>query len=393
MSQTKYTLFSQILSYLDRTSFQKIVKRHKGDKHCKGLDSWTHLVAMLFMHFADVESLRDISNGLRSALGNLNHLGVQEAPSKSGLSYRNKQRTHLIFKEYYFQMLEKLEPSLRKRRQYARRLKRQIFIMDSSIIPLSLSLFDWAKYRTKKGAFKLHAVLDYGTQLPQYAVIGQGKEHDIKAAKALSFPAESVLVMDRAYVDFEWLYGLDSTKVFFVTRLKSNAAIQVVESYLTDEKYDHIFTDEDIELMGALSKEKYPKELRVVRVWDEENQKCLHILTNNFTWTADTVSQLYKARWNIEVFFKHLKQLFKVKSFVGTSANAVRIQMWCALLTILLFRYLENRAEYAWHLSNLVAFLRINLLVKRNLQEWLDNPLQIREKPPPQPTLFSLEGV
>lgn len=144
MSRTKYTRFSQILRLLNLSKFQKIVSQYDGDKHCKGWDSWTQLVSMLFMHFAHVESLRDISNGLRSALGDLNHLGIKKAPSKSGLSYRNKHRTHEIYKEYYFQMLAALEPSLQKQKQYARRLKRKIFIMDSSIIPLCLSLFDWA---------------------------------------------------------------------------------------------------------------------------------------------------------------------------------------------------------------------------------------------------------
>lgn len=393
MSRSKYTILSQVLSILSRPSFQKLVVKHDTDKHVQTFDTWTHLVSMLFMHFAGVDSLRDISYGMQSVEGDLNHFGVKHAPSKSIISYQNEHRTHEVFQDYYFEMLAKLEPSLQRRKRYARQIKRKIYIMDSSLIPLCLSLFDWAKYRTSKGAFKLHAVLDYGTRLPKYATIGEGREHDIKAAKALSFPAESVLVMDRAYVDYEWLYQLDSKGVYFVTRLKSNAAIQIAESYLTDEKNEHILSDEDIALIQPASQIKYPDKLRLVRVWDEINEKPIHVLTNNFDWTADNVSQLYKARWDIEVFFKHLKQRFRVKSFVGTSPNAVRIQMWCALLTILLFRYLENKSTYPWHLSNLVAFLRINLLSKLKLEKWLNHPFKIRGKPPPQPTLFSLEGV
>lgn len=390
MSQVKVSLFNQVLSLIDRNIFGTIVNKHKSDKHNKGINSWTHLVTMLFMQLAKANSLRDISNGLRSATGNLNHLGVKKAPSRSSLSYINANRSYEIFMELYFALLYKYEPSLGRRRKYAKRLKRKIFIMDSSIIPLCLSLFDWAKYRTKKGAIKLHAVLDYDTGLPSYAVMTDGKKHDIKVAKQTVFPTESVLVIDRAYVDYQWLYDLDSTGVYFVTRLKSNAVIEIVEQFFTNDKHDHILSDQDIVLTGVYSSKSYPKTLRIVKVYDEKNDQYLILLTNNLSWTADTISQLYKARWDVEVFFKHLKQLFKVKTFVGTSANAVRIQMWCSMIAILLFKYLQNKAKFKWNLSNLVSFFRINLFVKIDLWKWVNNPILIKGKPPPQIGLFSL---
>jgi len=340
------------------------------------------------MHLDIANSNRDISNGLRSATGNLSHLGVTRAPSKSSMSYINANRNYEVFKDLYFALLEKLEPSLHRRKKYARRLKRQIFIMDASVIPLCLGLFDWAKFRTKKGAIKLHAVLNYDTGLPSYAVISEGKVHDSVAAKQTVFPASSVLVVDRAYVDFGWLNDLDSSGVFFVTRLKSNAQIEVLESFLTKDKDEYILSDEDIALTGFYTSRKYPKKLRIVRVYDEVNDKTLILLSNNMSWTADTISQLYKARWDVEVFFKQLKQLFKVKTFVGTSPNAVRIQMWSSLIAILLLNYLKRKAEYKWNLSNLVNFLRINLFVKINLWKWLNNPIIKLNKPPPQMTLF-----
>ena len=388
MSATKITLFSQVLGLIDRNIFNKEVRIHRSDKFNKGIDTWTHMVSMLFMQFANATSLRDISNGLRSATGNLNHLGVKKAPSKSTLSYINKHRDYSVFMDFYFALLDKLEPSLQRRRKYARRLKRKIFIMDSSIIPLCLSLFDWAKFRTKKGAIKLHAVLDYDTGLPSYAVIGDGKTHDVTVARQTVFPSGSVLVVDRAYVDFKWLYNLDSTGVFFVTRLKSNADIEYIESFLTNDKHDHILSDDNIMLTGFYSSKKYPKKLRIVKVYDEENDQILILLTNNMSWTADTISQLYKARWDVEVFFKHLKQLFRVKTFVGTTSNAVRIQMWCSMIAMLLFRYLKNKAEYRWHLSNLVTFLRINLFVKIDLWKWINKPVMEKANPPPLMTLF-----
>ena len=388
MSHSNISLFAQVLGLVDRSLFAQAVKKHDSDKYHKGINSWTHLVSMLFMQLAGAMSLRDISNGLRSATGNLNHLGVLRAPCKSTLSYINKHRTYEIFMDIYFRLLDKYEPSLRKRKQHARRLRCKIFIMDSSIIPLCLSLFDWAKFRTLKGALKLHAVLDYDTGLPCYAVMTDGKTHDITVAKNTVFPAGSVLVVDRAFVDYAWLYYLDSTGVFFVTRLKSNANIEIAESYLTNEKHEHILSDQDIKLLGYYPSKSYPKNLRIVRVYDAENDQTLILLTNQLTWTADTVSQLYKARWDVEVFFKHLKQLFRVKTFVGTSANAVRIQMWCAMIAILLIRFLKEKAKYKWHLSNLITFLRINLFVKIDLWKWVDKPVIERANSPPQNTLF-----
>jgi hypothetical protein len=235
------------------------------------------------MQLSKVDSLRDISNGLRSATGNLSHLGIEKAPSKSSISYINKNKKADFFEDLYFALLENLEPSLAKKRKYARRLKRKIFIMDSSIIPLCLSLYDWAKFRTKKGAIKLHAVLDYDSGLPCYATISDGKKHDVKAAKEAFFPRDSVLVVDRAYVDYEWLFNLDSNGVFFVTRLKANADIEKVESFLTNDKHEHILSDEDIKLTGFYSSKKYPDKLRVVKVYDKENDQTLILLTNNLS--------------------------------------------------------------------------------------------------------------
>lgn len=389
MSSINVSLFNQVLGCIDRTVFNKVVSSHKSDKHNKGINTWTHFVSMLFMQLGNLNSLRDICTGLKSATGNLSHLGVSRPPCKSSLSYINKNRNADVFEALYFSLLSSLEPSLKKGRMYAKRLKRQVFIMDSSIIPLSLSLFDWAKFRTTKGAVKLHAVMDYDTGLPNYAVITDGKKHDVKVANETLFPTGSVLVADRAYVDYAWLYNLDSSGVFFVTRLKSNADIEVAQTFLTNDKHEHILSDDDIRLTGYYTSEKYPNKLRIVTVYDQENDQKLVLLTNNLSWTADTISQLYKARWDVEVFFKHLKQLFKVRTFVGTSQNAVRIQMWCSMIAILLLKYLKNKANYNWRLSNLIAFLRINLFVKIDLWVWLHNPFINKANPPPIPDLFS----
>jgi len=388
MSRTKVTLLSQILRLIGKNDFKKIVRENQSDKHNKGINSWTHLVSMLFMQLANAKSCRDITNGLLSATGDLNHLGVDKAPSKSSVSYMNKNRTSQIFEDLYFKLLEQYEPSLHRKRKYARRLRRKIFIMDASIIPLSLKLYDWALFRTTKGGIKLHAVLDYDLGLPKYAVLSDAKKSDVSAAKQLTFSKGSVVVMDRAYVDYKWLFNLDSSGVYFVTRLKSNADIEVVESFLTNDNQDHLLSDQDIKLTGFYPAKNYPKRLRIVRVYDKENDQMLVLLTNNLSWTADTISQLYKARWDVEVFFKHLKQLFRVKSFVGTSANAVRIQMWTSMIAMLLIRFLKAKATYDWHLSNLTSFIRFNLFVKIDLWHWLNRPVKKNINDPPMLSLF-----
>jgi hypothetical protein len=345
---------------------------------------------MLFMQLADASSLRDISNGLRSATGDLNHLGVKKAPSKSSISYINANRDYKIFEEYYYELLERFEPSLHRRRQYAAKIKRKVYIMDGSVIPLCLSLFDWAKFRTKKGGIKLHTVLDYDTGLPCYLTITEGKKHEVNEAKQIVYPSGSVVVIDRGYVDYEWLYNLDSYGVKFVTRLKSNAAYQVRDEYGINPKHSHIISDENIELTSYKGQKDYPKVLRKVVVYDAENDKVLELLTNDLSWTADTVSQLYRARWDIEVFFKALKQLFRVKSFVGTSPNAVRIQMWISMIAMLILTYLKRKAKYKWHLANLITFLRINLFAKIDLWSWVDQPFKKKIDPPPEYNLFNM---
>lgn len=377
-----------MLGMIDISIFARVVKKHDTDKYSKGIDTWTHFVCMMFMQFADVSSLRDISNGIRSAAGNLNHLGVRRTPSKSTLSYRNEHRTYEVFKDLYFELLEKLEPSLQRRRQYATRLKRKIFIMDGSIIPLSLSLFDWAKFRTKKGAIKMHAVLDYDLGLPNYAYITDGKTHDIKPARNHTFAPDSVIVADRAYVDYEWLNNLDSNRVTYVTRLKKNVNFEIVKELSVNERHEHILSDQIIRLTGDKTRNKYPGKIRVIEVYNPENDQILILMTNNFTWTADTISQLYKARWDVEVFFKFIKQLFRVKTFVGTSPNAVRIQLWCSLIAMMLLRYLKQKAEYKWNLSNLVTLLRVHLFSKIDLWGWINKPVLVKANSPPEITLF-----
>ncbi|PCH75829.1 MAG: IS4 family transposase [Flavobacteriaceae bacterium] len=379
---SKITLFGQIIQKLDRSIFNKLVDKHKTDKHQKGFNSWSHLTSMLFCHFAKSQSLRDISNGLRSATGNLNHLGNVHPPSKSNLGYQNKHRTWELFQDYYYELSKHLGQQVGFK-QVKFRIKSKIFLLDASTISLCLSLFDWAKYKTKKGAIKMHTLLDYDGNLPAYVNITDGKTADNKGAYEIPLIKGSVIVADRFYNDFSLLNVWDSTGVFYVIRHKKNLQFKTVkELELPENRHPQLLKDEIIELATTKSQKKYPKRLRRVAIWDEKNEQIIELITNHMTWCANTISELYKSRWDIEIFFRDIKQLLHIKSFIGTSRNAVMIQIWTALITILILKYLKALAKHKWYLSNLVAFLRINLFVKIELQNWLDEPFFKKEKPP-----------
>ena len=383
------TLFAQIVQYLDKGIFNDLVKKHRTNYGCKGFDSWTHLLSMVFCHLAKSCSVRDISNGLRSATGNLNHLGIKQAPSKSSISYQNARRTSDLFKDYYFALLHHLGQHLKIKRTKLR-IKAPVHLLDSTTISLCLSLFDWAQFRTKKGAVKMHTLLDYDGGLPLYVNITDGKTGDNKGAYDIPIQKGAVIVADRYYNDFPMLNVWDSTGAFFVVRHKDNLKYeQIKERELPPKGKQHILIDEEIKLSNKASYQKYTKRLRRVAIWDEENQQVIELITNNFSWSADTISQLYKARWTIEIFFRDIKQLLHIKTFIGTSENAVKIQIWTALITILTLKALRTIAEYPWYLSNLVAFIRLNLFVKIQLKKWLDNPFC----KPPDRAKYGVQGV
>jgi hypothetical protein len=371
------TIFAQILQRLPKNNFNELVKKYQTDKHSKGIDSWTHLVSMLFCQFSKSNSLRDIHYGLNSATGNLNHYGVSISPSKSSLSYINEHRDWRLFRDFYLAVVKNLNLSRNDKGRL--KLKRKIFLLDSTIISLCLEIFDWAKYRARKGAIKLHTVLDYDGCLPVFVEMTNGLKHDAALAKQFVFPADSVVIGDRGYLDFPLMNQWDEQNVFFVIRCKEN--VKFIEEEIRYPDYENIQSDIIGELELNPSYKKYPKKLRMVVVYDKETGQYIELFTNNFNWTASTIAQLYRNRWDIETFFKNLKTHLKIKSFVGTSVNAVLIQIWTALLTIALMKGFKAIAKHNWHLSNLINFLRLNLFVKIELQYWLDHPF-VPEKPP-----------
>lgn len=385
----KVSLFSQILAQFPKGKFDSLVKKHQSDKYSKGIKSWTHLVSMLFCQIAGAGSVRDISHGLRSITGNMSHLGISRVPCKSSLSYINQHRGYEVFRDFYFVLLDHLMSKHSFARNNLKRLRRKIYLMDASVIPLCLQLFNWASYRSTKGAVKLHTVLDYDGLLPVFALLTEGKKAEISVARQVQFTKGSVIVIDRGYLDVKWLNNLDSSGCFFVIREKTNMVFDILSSRPVE---GDVISDQDIILSSEASKRDYPKKLRRIRFLDSTTGKEYVFLTNNFNWKARTVADIYKERWYIEVFFRQIKQNLKIKSFVGTSENAVQIQIWTALIAILLLTFLKDKAKYDWNLSNLITFIRLNLFVKIDLDQWLNYPFFQRGSPPETTQLSFFDG-
>ena len=378
------SIFSQLLGIFPRSEFEIAVRKHRGERAAKGFDCWTQLVAMLFWQLGRAHSLREICAGLASVEGKLQHLGVRNAPARSTLSYANAHRPPAVFEEVFYGLLGRCQGLVGARKF---RFKNKLFSLDSTVIDLCLSVFDWAKFRRTKGAIKLHLLLDHDGYLPTFCLVSQGRVHDLHVARSLQLPSGAIVVMDRGYMDYLWLDQLNASGVFFVTRLKEGAAFWI-EKTLSQPK-GVILADELIQIPGSGKNFDRNRILRRIRVWDPLNEREIVLLSNHFEFAASTLAALYKERWQIELFFKALKQNLKIKTFVGTSANAVRIQIWTALIAILVLKYLKMRSRIHWSLSNLLALLRLNLFVHRDLWAWVDEPY----KPPIDPELLVQPGL
>jgi hypothetical protein len=363
-------MFSQLLKLFPRTEFQTLVKRTHAERHARGFTCWGQFVAMLFCQLGRAHSLREICGGLRSSEGKLKHLGIA-APSRSTLAYANEHRPWQLYRAVFQELLGRCQAQVSGRRKF--RFKNKLVSLDSTVIDLCATLFDWAKFRRTKGAIKLHCLLDHDGYLPSVVVITEGKRHDVRVARTLRFEAGTVVVMDRGYVDYAWFGQLTAQEVFFVTRLKDSTVYKVVERRVVPDR-GPVLRDEIIELTSWDAANKCPFRLRRVELDDPDKDDPLVFLTNHLTFGATTIAAIYKDRWKVELFFKALKQNLKIKTFVGTSANALKVQVWTALVAILLLKYLQLRSHFAWSLANLVALLRMNLFTHRDLWAWLDQP-------------------
>ena len=368
------SIFNQLLQLFPRTDFQQVVVATKAERHARGFDCWTQFVAMLFCHLGQAHSLREICGGLRSCEGKLQQLGVGAAPNRSTLAYANAHRPWQLFEGVFYQLLDRCRQVAGPKKF---RFKNKLLSLDATVIDLCAAAFPWAAFRRAKGAVKLHFTLDHDGYLPTFLVITDGKQHEGRIARQQTFRPGTILVFDKGYTDFAWFAELTAAGVFFVTRLKRKTDYRVVKRLVPPQDRG-IVRDQLIRLCGPLTRRKYPHRLRRV-VLETADGEAFEFLTNHLTLGASTVAAIYKERWQIELFFKVLKQHLRVKTFVGTSVNALHTQIWTALIALLLLKYLQLKARFGWSFSNLVALLRLNLFVYRDLWIWLDEPFV----PPP----------
>jgi hypothetical protein len=371
------SIFSQILQLFARGEFESLVREHKAERHARGFSSWDQFVAMLFCQLGGAQSLREICGGLAATEGKLKHLGVGRAPVRSTLAYANEHRPWQLYEAVFHKLLSRCK-TVAQANHRKFRFKNKLVSMDSTSIDLSLSLFDWAKYKQTKGAIKVHLLLDHAGYLPTFACITDGKTQEIQVARQWKFAPGTVVVMDRAYVDYKWWEQITEEGVFFVTRCRRDLHYEVVERREVPQNRN-IRCDEVIQFTNYRKGQHYRTQYRRIVLWEESKQQEIVFLTNHLQWGATTVTAVYRDRWQIECFFKALKQLLRIKTFVGTSANAVKTQIWTALIAILLLKYLQLRSSFSWSLSNLCALLRQQLFVYRDLFAWLEQPFQ----PPP----------
>jgi Domain of unknown function (DUF4372)/Transposase DDE domain len=376
------SIFSQILQLIPRLEFESAVRKHGAERHARGFSSWGQFIAMLFCQLGHAKSLREICGGLAASEGKLRHLGVPTAPARSTLAYANEHRPWQLCQTVFEQLLAKCQTlaasqTTRKKRKF--RFKNPLLSLDASVIDLCATMFDWAKFRLTKGAVKLHLLLDHDGYLPSYAVITEGKKHEVRVARQMRFAPGTILVFDRGYTDYEWFANLIQQGVYFVTRLKENADYGVVEKLAVPQRRG-VQRDQVI-FFYKLAQAGIDAYFRRIEFYDEEQDRVLVFLTNHLDLAAATIAGVYKERWQIELFFRALKQSLRVKTFVGTSANALKTQLWTALIAMLLVKYLQLKSSFGWSLSNLVALLRQQLFVYRDLWTWINDPFQ----PPPIP--------
>jgi Domain of unknown function (DUF4372)/Transposase DDE domain len=370
------SIFSQVLKLFSRGDFERAVKEHKAERHARGFTSWGQFMAMLFCQLGRAHSLREICGGLACCEGQLKHLGVPVAPKKSTLAYANEHRRWQLYQTVFEHTLGKCQQLVSQqggRKKF--RFKNKLLSLDGSIIDLSVSMFDWAKYRRTKGAIKLHLLLDHDGYLPSFAVVTEGKTSEIKVARTLRFDPGTILAIDRGYIDYAWFRELTQKEVYFVTRLKEKAVYEVSEE-LRVPKNSNVVRDQIVYFPRLAQEGEEPVLFRRVEILDAEKQERVVFLSNLLAFGATTIAAIYKDRWQVELFFKALKQTLKIKTFVGTSANAVRTQVWTALIAMLVLKYLQLKSQFSWSLSNLAALLRQQLFFYRDLYVWLDDPFQ-----------------
>ena len=361
------TLFAQLMDFLPWTTFSRIVERHGGDRYVKSLACTEQFRVMAFAQLTYRESLRDIEVCLSAHTAKLYHMGFRHEIKRSTLADANESRDWRIHAEFA-QCLIAQARKLYISDSFGIELENTTYALDSTTIDLCLSLFPWARFRTTKSAVKMHTLLDLRGNIPSFIHITDGKWGDVNVLDVLVLEVGAIYIMDRGYLDFARLYLLQRAKAFFITRAKSNTKFRRVYSAPVDRSKG-IICDQTIVLTGTTSGEDYPEQLRRIRFKDPQTGKTLVFLTNNFTLSAATICALYKARWQVELFFKWIKQHLRIKKFYGNSENAVKSQIWIAVSVYVLVAIVKKRLNLDASLYTLLQILSVTLFEKMPLQQ------------------------
>jgi len=366
------TIFNQITQLLNRRGFWRIVNRYEGDRYVKSMTCWQEMQILLFSLVKDLVSFRDVEACLKSNADKWEHIGLTSV-ARSTLADALALRPYKIFEDLFYQFLDKCQ-RLAPRHDF--RVKVPVFTHDSTLISVCLSSFPWARYRRRKGGLKLHMLLDHDGYLPSFIRMTDGKVHDVRVVKDAEYdfpalPPDSILTIDRGYTDFGWLHSLHTTGVTFVILAKSNMAYHLVGQHKEPNGKRGIIRDHEVEMSNFYERKAYPEKLRLIQYYNKELNKNLVFLTNNFTLSATTIAALYKGRWEIETFFKWIKQHLKIKTFYGTSENAVMTQVWIAMILYLLLSFIKFQVRYAYTMLELLRVIRERLLGFESLIELL----------------------
>ncbi len=368
----KNTLFKEVLQFIPRHEFQKSVDQYNGDKRTRNLNCWGQFVSLLFGQLTGHNALRSIVTALETQKHLLNHLGLKPV-KRSTLSDANEKRDPRILESVFYKLLNRTQ---RHAPKHKFRFKGKILAMDSTIINLCLNLCPWAGFQHGKGAMKVHTAIDLDGNLPNFMIMTPAKVNDIKIAHRRRFSPETTLLIDRGYSDYEWLYQLGQQGSFFITRMKENVKYKVRKCF---DKIQNkgIKADQEIRLTGKFSRKRYPITLRRISYRDLETGKCYSFITNRFDLAAKTICDLYKARWEVELFFKTLKGQLQVDKFVGTSVNAVLWQIWTAMIAYLLVTLIRFINKVKWSVPSTMAALAVTLFQKTDLKRVFRNaPLE-----------------
>ena len=375
-------VFSQVLELVSQYEFNKIVKRYKGNRHVRELDCWNLFIQLLFGQLAGLPSLRSISICLRAHEYQFYHLGIKKWVDSSVLSRANEKRDWHIFADFGNYLIRLVRPLYAKRQISNVDIDNEVFALDSTTISVSINLFTWAEGKYSRGAVKMHTLIDLRGNIPEFIFITDGKYHDSNAMDVINFYANAIYLMDKAYVDFEALFRINNAGAFFVSRAKDAMRYEVVEQNFNIDETTGLRADKTVRLTVAKSKKLYPEKLRLVEFYDEINDELLIFLTNNFKVSALEVANLYRNRWQIEVFFKWIKQNLTVKKLWGHSVNAVKIHLWVAICAHLIVAYIKHIMHSPLSIYEVSQILSTSLFDKTPIRDLLNenNKSQIKQK-------------